>query len=63
MSDLLHVGKGIPRTIEIDKVTGRATYINDLKLPGMLCGKILYSDYAHARIKRIDTARQRRFPA
>jgi CO/xanthine dehydrogenase Mo-binding subunit len=57
MSNLLHVGKAIPRTIEIDKVTGRATYINDLKLPGMLYGKILYSNYAHARIKRIDTTK------
>ncbi len=62
MSDLLHVGKGIPRTIEIDKVTGRATYINDLKLPGMLYGKIRYSDYAHARIKRIDTAKAEALP-
>jgi CO/xanthine dehydrogenase Mo-binding subunit len=62
MSNLLHVGKGIPRTIEIDKVTGRATYINDLKLPGMLYGKILYSDYAHARIKRIDTAKAETLP-
>ncbi|MBA7632646.1 hypothetical protein ES703_40197 [subsurface metagenome] len=34
MSNLLHVGKGTPRTIEIDKVTGRAIYINDLKLHG-----------------------------
>jgi len=57
MSNLLHVGKDIPRTIEIDKVTGRAVYINDLKLPGMLYGKILYSDYAHARIKRIDISK------
>jgi CO/xanthine dehydrogenase Mo-binding subunit len=62
MSNLLHVGKGIPRTIEIDKVTGRATYINDLKLPGMLYGKILYSDYAHARIKRIDTGKAEALP-
>jgi CO/xanthine dehydrogenase Mo-binding subunit len=62
MSNLLHVGKGIPRTIEIDKVTGRATYINDLKLPGMLYGKIRYSDYAHARIKRIDTTKAEALP-
>ena len=62
MSNLLHVGKGIPRTIEIDKVTGRATYINDLKLPGMLYGKIRYSDYAHARIKRIDTTKAEGLP-
>jgi len=43
--------KNIPRTIEVDKVTGRAIYINDLKRPGMLYGKILYSTYAHAKLK------------
>jgi len=62
MADLLHVGKGIPRTIEVDKVTGRARYINDLKLPGMLYGKILYSPSAHARITRIDTSQAERVP-
>jgi len=51
MSDLLYVGKNIPRTIEVDKVTGRAIYIDDFKRPGMLYGKILYSNYAHAKIK------------
>ena len=62
MSNLLHVGKGTPRTIEIDKVTGRAIYINDLKLPGMLYGKILYSNYSHARIKRIDASKAETLP-
>ena len=62
MADLLHVGKGIPRTIEVDKVTGRARYINDLKLPGMLYGKILYSTSAHARITRIDASQAERVP-
>jgi len=56
MPDHLFVGKSIPRTIEADKVTGKAVYINDLKRPGMLYGKILYSSHAHARIKRIDTS-------
>ncbi len=59
MPDHLFVGKSIPRTIEADKVTGRAVYINDLKRPGMLYGKILYSSQVHARIKRIDTSRAR----
>lgn len=62
MSNLLYVGKGTPRTIEIDKVTGRAIYINDLKLPGMLYGKILYSNYSHARIKRIDASKAETLP-
>ena len=62
MSDHLYVGKSIPRTIEIDKVTGRAVYIDDLKRPGMLYGKILYSSYAHAKIIHIDTSRAEALP-
>jgi CO/xanthine dehydrogenase Mo-binding subunit len=60
MSDYLYVGKSVPRTIETDKVTGRAVYMNDLKRPGMLYGKILYSRYAHARIKRIDVSKAKK---
>jgi len=62
MSEYLFVGKSVPRTIEADKVTGRAVYIDDLKRPGMLYGKICYSRYAHARIKRIDTSRAEKLP-
>ena len=39
-----------------DKVTGRAIYGADLKLPGLLEGAILRSPHAHARIKSIDTS-------
>jgi len=39
------------------KVMGKARYTADLKLPGMLVGKILRSPYAHARILNIDTSR------
>ena len=60
MSDFVYVGKSIPRTIETDKVTGRAVYMNDLKRPGMLYGKILYSRYAHAKIKRIDASKAKK---
>ena len=56
MPDNLFVGKSVPRTIEADKVTGKAVYIDDLKRPGMLYGKILYSKHAHAKIKHIDTS-------
>ena len=38
-----------------DKVTGRAQYGADLKLPGMLIGAVLRSPHAHARIKNLDT--------
>jgi 4-hydroxybenzoyl-CoA reductase alpha subunit len=41
----------------IAKVTGRATYSFDMKLPGMLYGKILRSPHAHARIVNVDASK------
>jgi CO/xanthine dehydrogenase Mo-binding subunit len=46
----------------VPKVTGRALYGADLKLPGMLYGKILRSPHAHARIKSIDTSAAEALP-
>ena len=40
-----------------DKVTGKALYSADIRLPGMLYGKMLRSPHAHARIKSIDASR------
>ena len=39
----------------IDKVTGRAMFGADIRLPGMLDGAVLRSPHAHARIVAIDT--------
>src|ERR687887_2632199 len=36
-------------------VRGRGTYVDDVRLPGMLHGAVLRSPYAHARIVSIDT--------
>ena len=57
MKSLRYVGKRIPRIDAEKKVTGRSIYINDFKLPGMLYGKILYSQYPHAKIIGIDTSK------
>jgi CO/xanthine dehydrogenase Mo-binding subunit len=46
----------------IDKVTGRAQYGNDIKLPGMIQGRVLRSPHAHANIKRIDTTKAAALP-
>ncbi len=62
MENLLYVGKDVPRTAEIDKVTGRAVYVDEYKRPGMLHGKILYSKHAHARIRSINTEKAKKLP-
>ncbi|CAB1057244.1 Xanthine dehydrogenase, molybdenum binding subunit (EC [Olavius sp. associated proteobacterium Delta 1] len=62
MQKLCSVGKRVPKIDAVDKATGRAQYIQDLKLPGMLYGKILYSKFPHARIAKIDTSKARALP-
>lgn len=49
------VGRSIPRVEARAKVTGRAEYTHNLRLPGMLYGKIFRSTVAHGRIRSIDT--------
>ncbi len=56
------IGKPIPKIDGFEKVTGYARYVDDIKLPNMLYGKILRSRYPHARIKRIDTSRAEALP-
>jgi CO/xanthine dehydrogenase Mo-binding subunit len=51
------VGTRPQRPDGIDKVTGRARFGADMVAPGMLFGAILRSPHAHARIKKIDTAK------
>src|SRR3984957_7345791 len=37
-------------------IRGQGTYLDDIRLPGMVHGAILRSPYAHARIVSIDTS-------
>jgi carbon-monoxide dehydrogenase large subunit len=55
-------GSGIRRREDPRLITGSATYTDDLTLPGMLHAAIVRSPHAHARIKRIDTARAKKAP-
>lgn len=56
------VGRRLPvRDAEL-KASGRRRYTGDLRLPGMLHAKMLWSPVAHARIKRIDTSRAEALP-
>ncbi len=56
------VGARVPKLDALEKVQGKATYIHDLKVPRMLYGKILWSEHAHARIRKIDTSRAEKLP-
>lgn len=51
------IGRRVPKYDSLEKVSGSAQYLIDLKLPGMLYGKILRSRHAHAKILKIDTTR------
>ncbi len=51
-----------PRIDAREKVTGRATYVADVYLPGMLACKLATSQRGHARITRIDTSKAEQLP-
>src|SRR5262252_9600847 len=52
-------GMGVSRLRKEDArfIRGRGTYVDDIKLPGMLFGSIVRSPFAHARIKSIDKSK------
>ena len=45
-----------------DKVTGRTAFASDLRLPGMLAGRILRSPHPHGRILRLDVSAAEALP-
>ncbi len=62
MSNYSFVGKPTPRLDGAEKATGRAVYVSDLELPGMLYAKILRSPLPHARIVSIDVSEAQALP-
>ncbi len=57
MPEYSTVGKRLKRVDALPKVTGRALYAADFSLPNMLYGKVLWSPFAHARIRRLDVTK------
>src|SRR5499426_2901976 len=55
-------GKSIKRREDPRFITGRGSYVDDLKIPGMTYAAFVRSPHAHARIKRIDTAAAKAHP-
>ncbi|MFP3928789.1 MAG: xanthine dehydrogenase family protein molybdopterin-binding subunit [Desulfobacteraceae bacterium] len=62
MREFSMVGKDMPRNDATAKATGSAIYTDDMKLPGMLHGRILRSPYAHAKIAHIDVKKALSLP-
>ncbi len=56
------VGHNVPRIDAYERVTGRATYTRDVRLPGMLYARVLRSPHPHARIRGIDVSRAEALP-
>jgi CO/xanthine dehydrogenase Mo-binding subunit len=56
------IGRATPRLEARMKVTGRADYVHNMRLPGMLYGKVFRSTVAHGRIVSIDVSEARGIP-
>ena len=56
------VGQPHTRKDVAAKAAGAALYTGDMKLPGMLIGKALRSEYPHAKILSIDTSAAEKVP-
>ena len=60
--ELKWVGKDIKRREDPALITGKATYTNDMTLPGMLYAAVLRSPHAHARILSIEKTAAEELP-
>lgn len=56
------IGASIPRIDAVEKVVGKALYATDVKIQGMLHGKVLRSPLPHAKVLNVDTSRALRLP-
>ena len=56
------MGHSVKRKEDLRFVQGRGTYVDDIRLPGMVYGHMVRSPYAHARIKAIRTEEARKLP-
>lgn len=62
MKEYKVIGQSVRRLDAVEKATGTAGFTSDMKLPGMLYGKVLRSPHPHARIVGIDTSEAEKLP-
>lgn len=60
--ELKYIGKKVPRIDGTYKTTGRAKYTFDIKVPGMIYGKIIRSPYPAAMVTKIDSSQAEKLP-
>ncbi len=51
------IGQPVPRLEDPRFITGRGRFVDDIELPRQCHGVLVMSPHAHARIKRVDTAK------
>ena len=56
------VGQPVPRFEDPRLIQGGGRYVGDMAFPGMAFGYVLRSPHAHARIRKIDTAKAKSAP-
>jgi len=61
-AERVEIGKSRTRIDGVQRVTGRATYTQDVTLPGMLHARVLRSPYPRARVRAIDTKKAEALP-
>lgn len=57
-----HISKPFPILDGYEKVSGRLTYLDDMKIDGLTHAKLVFSTVAHGRITRIDTEAAENLP-
>ena len=62
MRPLKIAGTSAPRVDGVEKVTGKAVYTGDIRLPGMAFARILRSPLPHAKLLRVDASRALALP-
>ena len=56
------IGSARKRKEDARFIQGKGNYVDDLKLPGMLFGDFVRSQYGHARIKSVDVSKAKALP-
>jgi isoquinoline 1-oxidoreductase beta subunit len=60
--DFIYIGKRVPRKDTSEKITGRAIFTQDVRLPGMLTALVAHPPRFGAKVKTFDASKARAVP-